>query len=223
MTFVAFMFTRVPVWRDFLNDIAVNIAKHNLLSLASDKKSFYQSCIDFEKKEGKPLGIDFEEMRQIALNDGIGLQQGLGFNLRAMFDSAADIAKELARMGWQILYAPPGKSFVTSDAPVFTLVTDGHGQATIGVGFGWDETEVYFPLNKRACLRLKQGIEPKAIVIGPERMDMINSVTMANATQYLYSSEGYRVIARKFDQEGCRTKAKKNAYMPTPPTKAQLL
>jgi hypothetical protein len=83
MMFVAYMFARVPAWRDFLDEMAVSIATKNLHSLASDKARFHQSCIDFERKTGKSLGIDFEEtllphtqddMLQLVFGRGLGLQ-----------------------------------------------------------------------------------------------------------------------------------------------------
>jgi hypothetical protein len=219
MTFVAFMFTRVPSWREHLDNIAAQVAMNGLRRAASDKEKFHQSCIDLEKAKRTSLGVDFEKLRQDILGETFDIRQGsIAFNLGAMFTSAFAAAKELAAMGYQALYAPEGKSFLTSDSPVFTLQPDVTGQATIGMGFGWKNVEVYFPINKRTCFRMKKGIQPKGRIVEAERVDEINRVTMITANQYLYSSQGFKRTARLFDQYGCKVKAGKNAFMTAPPS-----
>ena len=46
------------------------------------------------------------------------------------------------------------------------------------MGFGWPGVEVYFPLNKRTCLRLKKGIQPPGIAIPEGHLDEINNLVM---------------------------------------------
>jgi hypothetical protein len=164
--------------------------------------------------------VDFEELRRSATSDRFTITQGsIAFNLGSMCLSGLDIAKVLLTMGYQDLYAPSGQCFVTSDSPVYTIQPDGTGEATVGMGFGRENVEVYFPLNKRACLRLKKGIRPMVKMIEEGRVDQINRATMATAVQFLYSSEGHKRIARLFDERGCKVKVGKNAFMmhPQPP------
>ena len=212
--FVAFMFARVPSWRENLDNLAAQLAKSKILEVANDKERFHRTCLELEKAKGKSLGVDFEAFRQNVLNDKFDIEQGsIGFNLGSMCLSACDIAKELATMGYQAFYAPEGKFFLTSDSPVFTLQPDGAGEATVGMGFGWENVEVYCPLNKKTCFRMKKGIQPMGRVIEEGRVDEINRVTMATAVQYLYSSEDHRRIARLFDERGCKVRVGKNAFM----------
>ncbi len=185
-------------------------------SAVGDREQFYKTCAEIEKERGQSLGMDFEEFRQDTLNRRFDIEQSKAHNLGSMCLSACSIAKELAVMGYQAFYAPQGKFFVTSDSPVWTLQPDGTGEATVGMGFGWDNVEVYCPLNKKTCFRLKKGIEPMGRMIEEGRVDEINRVTMATAAQYLYSSEGHRRIARLFDERGCKVQVGKNAFMPHP-------
>jgi hypothetical protein len=53
------------------------------------------------------------------------------------------------------------------------------------MGFGHDNVEVYLPLNKRTCFRLKKGITPMGRLIEEGRVDEINRMTMATAVRYL--------------------------------------
>lgn len=215
--FTAFMFARVPAWRENLDRMFSRVAKEQQLKLAQNKEQFHKMCADMERDTGKPLGMDAEELRQYVLKGEYEIvQASAAYNLGSMFQSALDIAGTLQEFGYEVLYAPTGRFFVTSDSPVFTLRPEPGKQATIGMGFGWPGVLVHFPLNKRACLRLTRGVEPATIEIGEYELGQLNRVVMASATQYLYSAEGYRKISRLFDQWGCRIEPGKNAFMPTP-------
>jgi hypothetical protein len=172
-----------------------------------------------ERDTGKPLRIDFETLRQYILKGEYKIiQTSVAYNLGHMFNSVFTVAEELQHFGYEVLHAPREKVFVTSDSPVFTLEPDPNGQASIGVGFRSPRVEVFFPLNKRACLKLKRGVGRAIREIGERLLHQINCVTMVNATQYLYSSEGQRRISRLFDQWGCKIKPGTNAFMPTSET-----
>jgi hypothetical protein len=117
--FVAFMFARVPSWRENLNNMAVQHAWEMILRSVADKDEFHKLCSETERERGVTLG-DFEELRQAALNRGFEIEQSKAHNLGSMCESACSIAKELATMGYQAFYAPQGKFFLTSDSPVWT-------------------------------------------------------------------------------------------------------
>ena len=73
------------------------------------------------------------------------------------------VLDELVKFVPEILYSPQGSVFLTSDSPVFTVLPDAAQKtAYFGTGFGWPGVEVYFPLNKRACLRLTKGSAPQS-------------------------------------------------------------
>jgi hypothetical protein len=217
ITFVAFLFARVPSWREHLDGIAVEVTKRELLRTASNKERFHQKYAELENARGEPFGVDPEELRLNVLKGRFDFKQSSkAFKLGSMCMSATAVAKTLSTMGYQAFYAPEGKFFVTSDAPVYTIQPDGTGMATVGMGFGWENVEVYCPLNKKTCFRLKKGIKPMGRTVEAGRVDEINCIVMATATQYLYSSEGHRRIARLFDEHGCKVRAGKNAFMTSP-------
>ena len=216
--FIAFMFVRVPSWREYLDKQFAQQHRDMELRNASDKDKFYKICADFEKNTGKPLGMDAEKLRQYVLRGEYQtVQSSIAFNLGSMFKSADTVAAQLSTYGYEVLYAPTGKYFLTSDSPVSTLQPDGTGQATIGLGFGWPGVQVHFPLNKLACLRLKKGIKPAVVEISERSLTQINRVTMANAVKYLFSPEGHRRISRLFDLYGAKIRLGINAFMQKPP------
>ena len=53
MMFIAFMFARVPSWREYLDNVAVQIAKNNLLKTVNDKEGFHRMCAQYEKETGE--------------------------------------------------------------------------------------------------------------------------------------------------------------------------
>jgi hypothetical protein len=209
--FVAFMFVRTPVWREHLNRLAVRMRRDHDLALAGDKERFYKQCAEVDALKSM-TEVQYEELRQLLLRDDLDLQQkSVGFNLSMMFKSGFEISN------WLSEYAPPEIKFVTSDCPVFTLGPDVDGDPALGMGFGWKDVAVYFPLNKRACLVLKRGIRPTAIKTNRDRTESINRLSMMNATKYVYASQGLQRTRRLFDQDGCKVKIGENAFMADPP------
>jgi hypothetical protein len=220
--FVAFMFARVPSWREHLDTLAAQVARGIQLKIANDKEAFHKDCADYDATSGKPLGIDYEALRQYVLKGDFDIEQNsTAFNLGAMFDSALGIAERLRNYGHEVLYAPEGKFFLTSDSPVYTVQPDGKGEATVGVGFGWPGVEVIFPLNKRACLRMKVGLTLESGFIEEGYVDQINHLIMATATKYLFSSERYRRISRLFDEHGCKVRPGKESFLTAPPSQGK--
>ena len=216
--FVAFMFVRVPSWREHLDKTFVEMVRKNQLARARDKAGFHQACKEMEQQTGKPLGMDAEELRQYVLTGEYDIEQtSNAFSLGAMFTSGLAVMDELQKFGFEVLYAPEGRFFVTSDSPVYTIKPEGNGQATVGMGFGWQGVEVFFPLNKRACLRMRKGLQPKRVFISEGKLEMVNNLIMATATQFLYSNENYKRLSRLFDERGCKVRAGRDAFMTEPP------
>ena len=212
------MFARVPSWREYLNKMFESVFKQSQAKLANDKAKFEAMCEKFEQSTGKPLGVNREKLRTYILEGAYEIKQTSdAFNLGAMFTSGLRIMEELMQFGCEVLYAPQGKFFVTSDSPVYTVLPDKKGQATVGVGFGWQGVEVFFPLNKKACLRMKYGLTPGSAVLAERGFEKIQGLVMATAARYLYSSEGYRRIGRLFDERGCKILAGRDAFLPRPP------
>jgi len=211
------MFARVPAWREYLDKMAVGIARHHQVKTASDKAKFEKLCMEVEKHTGKKMG-PYEALRQHILRGDYELsQQSVGFNLGGMMTSANAIIEMLKEFDYRVLYAPRGCNFCTSDSPVYTLMPEGTGEATVGMGFGWPGVEVYFPLNKNACLKLRRQQGSGGFLITEKKVEEINRVTMGTATRHLYACQGFRRTSRLFDQCGCRMSPGNRTFMPRSP------
>jgi Protein of unknown function (DUF4238) len=222
--FISFMFVRVPSWRDYLNKAFAAATMQSQIERAKDKTKFYQTCAEMQQSTGKLLGMEPEDLRQFILTGEYEIEQtSEAFSLGEMFTSGLAVMDELRYFGYEVLYAPTDKFFVTSDCPVYTLQPDGKGQATIGMGFGWPDVEVFFPLNKRACLRLKRRLLPTSVFIRERRLQMVNDLIMATATQFLYSNENSKRLSRLFDERGCKIRAGRDAFLVKPPDTHRVL
>jgi hypothetical protein len=220
LQFVAAMFARVPNFREFLDRFSARLKKSFHSAQARNKEKFHSMCANYEKDLGKPLGIDVEAFRQDILNGRFDFDDiPKDFSLQSLFSVASIVQRQLKSFNFELLYAQKGQLFVASDAPVYTLHQEEGKQAVLGMGFAWRRSEVYFPLNKRCCLRLKRGIQNKARFIPDGHVQEINRLTMMCAGQFLYAPEQMRRTARLFDEYGCKVKPGMNAFMPDPPQK----
>ena len=94
--FVAFMFARVPSWREHLDRLFGKVAREQELARARDKQRFHKQCADMERDTGKPLGMDYEELRQYILRGRYEIiQTSTAFNIGSTFEGALNIAGQL--------------------------------------------------------------------------------------------------------------------------------
>lgn len=215
--FVAMTFVRVPAWREFLDRRAAELMKKVTKDRAADKERFYADCKEYQEQSGATF--DIEEMRQWAIKGEYEVQQkSLGYNLRVMFQACNTITEMLVKYyGHVVLYAPSDTFFLTCDNPVATILPDQDRMGFVGVGFGWKQTHIIFPLNKRACLVLQRGASGEQQLATERRVQQTNDLMMAVAQQYVYAPAGYRRISRLFDERGCKVRYGENAFMSTPP------
>lgn len=214
-TFVALTFVRVPAYRSYIDRALSAMMKKHTLKRAQDREAFYADCKKVEAESGRPFG-DYEELRQWALKGEYDIdQKSAGYNMATAFQSSATIMDILIReYSYDLWYATDPLFFMTCDNPVFTFAPDGDGRrATAGVGFGWANTEVLFPLNKRACIILRRSGRERKFDARERRVEQINNFMMNTAQQYLYAPRGYRRISRLFDERGCKIKYGGNAFV----------
>jgi len=218
-SFVALMFVRVPAYREFLDDQAGRMMKAFGQKKARDKEEFYAGLRQYESETGKPLGMDPEKLREFAMSDRYTVKQmSVAFNLQFALRACITIAEILDReYSDDVLYAPAGQFFLTCDNPIVTLGPGTDGQATIGMGFAWPQTEVVFPLNKRACMILSRRGQRQQIAASESRTKQINDLMMVVAQRYVYGPVGFRRLSRVFNERGPKIRYGENAFMSEAP------
>jgi hypothetical protein len=85
--FAAFLFARVPSWREHLDKLFGKIVKERQLDHARDKELFHKRCADMERETGEPLNIDYETLRQEILKGEFEISQTTASNLGSMVGS----------------------------------------------------------------------------------------------------------------------------------------
>jgi hypothetical protein len=212
--FIAMMFVRVPAYREFLDLLAARFMKAHSQEEARNADKFYASMKRFESDTGESVG-DYEKLREFLLSEAYTVSQNsAGYNLRMALESSLTVSAVLeTEYKYDVLYAPADLFFMTCDNPVMTLQPGAGEMAFMGGGIGRPDTQVLFPLNKRACLRLHRRGRNGQEAVKESRTKQINDVVMAYAQQYLYAPRGYRRISRMFQERGCKVKYGENALM----------
>ena len=215
--FVALMFVRVPAYREFIDKTMSEMMKRFAVSQAKDSEKFYGAVKEMEAETGKPLA-DVEKLRAIAMSGDYEVTQAsVGFNLLMIFQTSLKICEVFeTQYRHDIIYAPPGTFFPTSDNPIATLEPDTEGRASMGGGITRPGNQVIFPLNKRACLILRRNGKEESLEAAPGWAAQIRDAIMASAQKHLYAVEGKRRIARIFTERGCQTKYGVNSLLPDP-------
>lgn len=215
-SFVALTFVRVPAYREFIDSQAGKIMKAFSQKKARDKEEFYRSLREYEEKTGKSIGMDPEEVRKFVMSGRYSvMQRSVAFNLKLVLQAGLEIAEILDReYSDDVFYAPKEKFFLTCDNPIVTLEPGRDGRATVGMGVGWPDTEVIFPLNKNACLILSRKGQRRQHAASELRTQQINDALMGVAQHYVYAPVGLRRLSRIFNERGCKIRYGENALIP---------
>jgi hypothetical protein len=125
-----------------------------------------------------------------------------------------EILKNVAlQKPWQLLRAPKGAEFVTSDNPFITFIDLGNGRLNSGHGLRKKETIGVFPIAPQVCLVM--GTEgPDEVTTDAASVTLINNTIIELCERYVYSktlSEGVRQVVDKMANE---RKYGVNAFVP---------
>lgn len=216
--FIAMMWVRGPMGRDLVSKLCEDAMASLTRKLARDKEGFETRYQRFVENSEDTVALTAEEMRQFMLSDEwIVKQESYGATLGQMFTVAMYVADILAAKPWEVLVAPQGHFFCTTDVPVITARPDSENRAVIGFGFGVPGVHVFFPLNKIHCLTLRDRASCKGKAVKAWEVREINKFMMHGAKRFLYSPEKNPAIAKLFDKIGCESKPGVNAFMSSPP------
>jgi Protein of unknown function (DUF4238) len=121
--FVAFMYLRVPAFRDFSQQMRETMMKQSFKAATLDDEWFDDLVRWMEESKGEKMPDDVrEEIRQMYLDeDSYSLTWGKEHAISHL-PQADDWSQTIARMRWTLHQAPEHKPFVTSDNP-FVMVS----------------------------------------------------------------------------------------------------
>jgi Protein of unknown function (DUF4238) len=198
--FIALSFTRVPHFIDFVKESQIKLAKSLAAKSARQDEKFDETVSEINKRFG--THIDPDEARNVFLKGDYELShKNNDFALASMMRVTQQIMRILVEeFEHDLLYAPEGCSFITTDSPVITLINQRDGSAFFGSGFAHQQTEVFYPLNKRAAMHLRRGATRQKLYVSSSRVDQINLALMGWGQRFMYASSDNRRLGRLFSQ-----------------------
>lgn len=112
------------------------------------------------------------------------------FILAASLDLVEPLSKEIISMRWNILRAPEGHPFITSDSPVaVSAIGRENTRPVIGVGFGLPDAEIFFPISPKLCIYLSRKTHrPFFLDAKPSTVRYANRMCAYLAREFVISS-----------------------------------
>ncbi len=158
--------------------------------LVSDRQSWEHHVRKARENGGSiPDSVSFEEMKRFIRERNYKIEFSPQSNLRVELNAFDNILKVLGDRTWSLIIAPQdGPEFICSDHPVVIEWKSGR-QGPIGVGRR--ETEVFFPMSRRAGFYgtfedpLKEVVHAK-----PRNVAIMNRGVMFNAERHVFSPLG---------------------------------
>jgi hypothetical protein len=152
--FAAHQFTRSPSYRVAISRSyelsAQQMARLAFLNVDRARQSLEQ----LRAETGHDTSVTPESMVEAVQQNQIVISATERPFLEQMVEQAANIARVLEALDWQVLIAPQTTGFITCDNPVVLVPPPKYDVARYGVGFATPGAVKYFPLTRHYCLRL---------------------------------------------------------------------
>jgi hypothetical protein len=204
--YAALMFSRATAKREGSSRIFLQTQRE--AAQAFEKEEFASTIASY-------FNVSVEEMRKHAGSALAELGTPAGVRnayLEDLLGNVAYLARLLFEKPWQILAAPQGYEFVTSDNPVVsTLPLNGHFAP--GFGLGRKDVVVFLPINPTCCLAMgPQG--PERLIIFPQVLEEINWAVIASAQRFVYSRTQSEETERLVNQLAGTYRYGETAFLP---------
>lgn len=208
--FIAVQFVRTPGFRNQTQDVFAEMARVLLLRTAQDMKVLKSLVEELDKNEGQSTGEepDLHKLREFILKGEYGLKFTGNLLPALVGDFAADIAPALMIKEITIIRAPESEAFVTSDYPASVA---GDSKMPPFYRSGFLMGRVVLPIGSHSFLQLEnkpdhqllespdQKVEVSVKQVDAENVDLINRYIIANAENYVFSSEEDSKVQRMLD------------------------
>ncbi len=207
--FIGTMFTRTPFGM-LLGDRVFGPATTKMLQrAASDPDAFYKLYESVEP--GFPGKEAAEQVRQDVLaGKGEELEGQRKFQLASMLHVGIDVAEVLCDMGWQFIHAPHNQTFITSDNPMVSEVSEAWSREVhFRSGVNLPNATVWFPLTSNTCLLMRRGLTSGIATAPAATIRAINKRVMMCADKVIYASEFSNSIRGAFERHGCQVPLEK--------------
>lgn len=207
--FIGTMFTRTPFGM-LLSDKVFGPATTKMLKrTASDPNNFYKLYESLHT--GHPGKVAAEQVRQEVLaGKGEELEGNRKFQLASMIRVGIHVAEVLCDMGWLFIHAPDNQTYITSDNPMVSEVSEPWSREVhFRSGVNLPNATVWFPITRNTCLLMQKGLTSGIATAPAAKIRAINKRVMMCAEKVIYAGELSNSIRGAFERHGCRVPLEK--------------
>jgi len=144
--FLASLVTRVPNFRESIEESAAEVIRRINLKMASDTEGFKSMIRNFENETGSKVNLPIEDLQKFILDGKYKIKVDPQFSL-SMMTLINDFSPIFHKMNWTIFISDDHK-FVTSDNPLFYNDPTHDPRSPFGVGFLSKNIRLTFPVTK---------------------------------------------------------------------------
>jgi hypothetical protein len=148
--FLASLVTRVPNFRESIEESAAEVIRRINLKMASDTEGFKSMIRNFENETGSKVNLPIEDLQKFILDGEYKIKVDPQFSL-SMMTLINDFSPIFHKMNWTIFISDDHK-FVTSDNPLFYNDPTHDPRSPFGVGFLSKNIRLTFPVTKELAL-----------------------------------------------------------------------
>jgi hypothetical protein len=124
-SFIGLCLARVPFFRDVSNSLRIEATRQGMEEMSNDPEVLRRVIESIEKEEGAPLGADMATllpmMRAIGAGEVEVTQTSKAWMIKEMLELSLHYTEVFEHMRWNLVEAPAGRSFITSDCPVHVI------------------------------------------------------------------------------------------------------
>ena len=211
--YIALMFTRTPALREYERKFSGPASLIVLKKLASDDpEGFAKEWDAYVKGDKDAPNADYARKRIL---EGVLDKEDPDTPLESMLYVARMIAEIIEQFGWQVLHACRHETFVTSDFPIVGVERYSSTQMRLGVGFNTPNSEFYFPLSAKTCLRMAADIDMSIGHLTSRNVRLVNDMEMRYAHRRIYAATNSERIRTDFEKQFGAMRLGENALVPT--------
>ncbi len=201
--FVGTMYLRTPAGRRWHDDRFAPVASQYIAEVATDPDSF--ASLFHGVYDPSEYQVDVESIRKDILDGKLEtFARRPDLSINAMVGVGRRIAEVLVQFDWQVVHSDGSQFFITSDSPVIPeLRNDAEGKTYFWMGVERPGVNVWFPVSRTVCLRIKRGVGSGLCRLPDRGIRMVNKILMRCADRRIYAAERSPALQALFDKIGC--------------------
>lgn len=197
--FMAFMYLRVPAFREFSQQTREGIWKRSMRALASDDEAFAAHVRSLEDAKGETMPDEIrKEIRRMYVDENSYSVTWDKEHHLAHLTQADELGKSMLLMRWSLHEAPKDKHFITSDNPFLMVSSD---DPNLISGLRKTDVSVTFPLNR--SILLEATWQPEAVTydqVPESAVTTFNRRSIRAASRFVFASYRSKPLDRLVQQ-----------------------